>query len=197
MFDALETNIVDIITLDLTLGNDSGLEIAKQIRRKWDIPVLMITGKATPSDRLNGLETGADDYIVKPFMMREVILRVRRTLTLYGREIARTSSVAFDSTTFELGRSTVKHADGSSVELTEIEVKLLEIFVRHPGRIMNRDQLSRAVLGRPWSPQDRVIDGHVARLRRKLEHGSEELDLIRSVRGIGYLFSCEVKLLPR
>lgn len=192
LFDVLQHEEVDLITLDLVLGDEDGLDIARRLRTTRNLPILMISGKTEPYDRVHGLECGADDYITKPFHIREVLLRIERTLERYTHEISGGEEVVFDHSAFDLQRKVVRHIDGSPLELTGIELRLLELFVRHPGRVLSRDDISQALHGREWSPYDRTIDGHVARLRRKIEPPGEAPTLIRSVRGVGYVFTGEV-----
>ena len=193
MFAALERDNFDMVTLDLILGADDGLVLARELRARWNIPVLMITGKGQPIDRVRGLEHGADDYIVKPFLIREVILRMRNTLARYRSVVAADGPLVYDHSAFDSRSGTVRHADGSVIELTGIEQQLFELLARHPGRVLSRDEISQALHGRDWSPFDRTIDGHIARLRRKLEPPGEAPVLIRSVRGVGYVFAGEIR----
>lgn len=193
MFALLAETRFDLITLDLVLGPDDGLQLARELRGTWNIPVLMITGMAEPIDRVRGLEHGADDYIVKPFLIREVVLRIRNTLERYERTVNGDGPLVYDHSAFDTRTGTVRHADGSVVELTEIERQLFELLARHPGRVLSRDEISRVLHGRDWSPYDRSIDGHIARLRRKLEPPGEAPTLIRSVRGVGYVLAAAVR----
>ena len=193
LFAALDGNHVDLVTLDLMLGQEDGLDLARELRMQRNVPILMISARTDPFDRVRGLESGADDYIVKPFHIREVILRIRNTLDRYSHAVGGNHTVVFDHSAFDLRRRLVERLDGTPVDLTGIELQLLELFVRHPGRVLSRDDISRALHGRDWSPYDRTIDGHVARLRRKVEPGGDEPTLIRSVRGVGYVFTGEVK----
>lgn len=196
LFRQIEHRRIDLVTLDLTLGSEDGLELALEIRKRLNLPILMISGRSEPFDRVRGLECGADDYIVKPFHIREVVLRIRKVLEAYSRPVSAEATVLFDHSEFDLKRQIVRHLDGSPVDLTETERKLLELFVRHPGRVLSRDDISQALFARDWSPLDRTIDGHVARLRRKIEPAGEKPLLIRSVRGVGYVFSGEVQPVP-
>ncbi len=193
MFAALEAGRFDAVTLDLMLGQDDGLDLARDLRHRWNIPVLMITGKGHPVDRVTGLDHGADDYIVKPFHIREVILRIRNTLDRYRVTIRSDGPFAFDHSTYDRRDGVIHHLDGSTVDLTGIERQIFELFTDQPGRVFSRDDISRALHGRDWSPFDRTIDGHVARLRRKLEPPGEAPTLIRSVRGVGYVFAGEIR----
>lgn len=196
MFAALETAPFDLVTLDLGLGADDALPLARELRARWNIPVIMITGKGLPIDRVQGLELGADDYIVKPFHIREVILRIGNTLDRYKMPVTGTGPLLYDHSTFDSRTGTVRHEDGSMIELTGIEQQIFELLARHPGRVLSRDEISQVLHGRDWSPFDRTIDGHVARLRRKLEPTGEAPVLIRSVRGVGYVFAGDVRPAP-
>lgn len=196
MFAELARSDFDLVTLDLCLAQDDGLTLARELRARWNIPVLMITGKGDPVDRLHGLEQGADDYIVKPFHIGEVILRIRMTLDRYRPHKPPSGAVAYDHSTFDIRSGSVHHADGSVIELTGIEQQLFTLFASNPGRVLSRDDISQALHGRDWSPFDRSIDGHVARLRRKLEPAGEAPVLIRSVRGVGYVFAGEIRPAP-
>ena len=187
MIGCLETLDVDLITLDLALGADDGLAIARELRKRWNIPILMITGKANPIDRVTGLEHGADDYIVKPFHIREVVLRIRNTLARYRGALNRDKPAVPDLEIAVAPSGIVSQFAEVIAELTGLERRLLDLFARFPGRILTRDEISQALHGRDWSPYDRTIDGHIARLRRKLEQCQTAPSVIRSVRGVGYV----------
>lgn len=192
MIGCLETLNVDLVTLDLALGADDGLSIARELRKRWNIPILMITGKANPIDRVTGLEHGADDYIVKPFHIREVVLRIHNTLARYRGPLNRDKPVT-PVLELSVAQSGIAAQFASVItELTGLERRLLDLFAQCPGRILTRDEISQALHGRDWSPYDRTIDGHIARLRRKLEHGQIVPSVIRSVRGVGYVLDAMV-----
>lgn len=201
MMRALETKRISLITLDLSLGRKDGLELAREIRAVRNIPIVMITGRSEPMDRVVGLEHGADDYIAKPFHIREVVLRIKSVLKRYGllddqRAFIETCSRRYEFHTFVLdaAKRELRSADGAVVELTETELRLLELFVRNPARVVSRDEIWQMLRGHDWSPLDRAIDGHVARLRRKIESPTEEEPrMIKSVRGVGYVFTEEVR----
>lgn len=196
MFARLDQERYDLVTLDICLGADDGLNLARELRARWNTPVVMITGLGQPMDRVRGLEHGADDYIVKPFLIREVVLRIRHTLDRYRKPYVDKGPLVYDHSAFDSRSGTVRHADGSTVELTEIEQRLFELLASHPGRILSRDEISQALHGRDWSPFDRSIDGHVARLRRKLEPPGDAPVLIRSVRGVGYVLAAAITAEP-
>ncbi|HWJ19823.1 MAG TPA: response regulator transcription factor [Geobacterales bacterium] len=197
---SLEIYPIKLITLDLKLDHQDGLGLAREIRASRNVPIIMITGCDTPLDRVAGLELGADDYITKPFHIKEVVIRVRRVLATYGvldpapPMVSNPSCYAFDSFLFEARKQELRFASGPLIELTETEVRLLELFLTYPGRVLSRDEISQMLRGHEWSPLDRIIDGHVSRLRRKIDSpGKEETSLIKSVRGVGYVFAAEVR----
>lgn len=202
MLRQLDSNPIKLITLDLKLGHLNGLELAREIRATRNIPIIMITGCDTPLDRVEGLEHGADDYITKPFHIREIVIRVRRVLATYEALEAppqtqqRGECFAFDEFVFDARKQELKTSSGAPVELTETESRLLELFLKYPGRVLSRDEITQLLRGHDWSPLDRMIDGHVSRLRRKIDSpAGGEARLIRSVRGVGYVFAGGVRLL--
>lgn len=201
----LEAGPIDLITLDLDLGGENGLLLAREVREQHNIPIVMITGKGDVFDRVAGLEQGADDYIVKPFHIREVLMRTRNVLRRYelesvAEDVGNSISIPverykFDGSVLDVLRRELKTLNGEIIDLTDAEFDLLSIFLKQPARILSRDELMRALNGRDWSPEDRTIDGHIARLRRKIDSRTEMPELIRSVRGVGYVFTGEVERL--
>ncbi len=194
----LEKHDVDLVTLDLGLGPDEGFSFARDLREKKNVPVILVTGRADPQDRVRGLENGADDYITKPFHFREIVMRIEQVLRRYELEESQQAEhvpkqIDFDHCVFDTHKRFVRKTNGDDLDLTETELRLLEIFVRHPGRVLSRDEISLNLRGQEWSPLDRTIDGHVARLRRKIETDTDGPQLIKSVRGVGYVFTGEVK----
>jgi two-component system, OmpR family, response regulator len=190
---------IKLITLDLRLGGLDGLDYARELRAVRNIPIVMITGCDTPLDRVTGLERGADDYITKPFHIREVVIRVKRALCVYGFLDPQAPAddqphiYAFSDFIFDVRKQELRSAAGALIELTETELRILDLFLKHPGRVLSRDEITQLLRGHNWSPLDRMIDGHVSRLRRKLDvQGYEEPRLIRSVRGVGYVFAGNV-----
>jgi DNA-binding response OmpR family regulator len=189
--------IPDLITLDLTLGSEDGLELAREVRATCNVPIIMITGKGDTVDRVVGLELGADDYITKPFQLREVLARVRAVLRRYGAmEAARPAAQAherygFDTMVLDVTQREFSR-DGVPQELTTAEFNLLAIFVKRPHRVLTRDNIMDLLKGHEWSPIDRSIDALIGRLRKKLEHDAEQPRLIKTVRGIGYAFTADV-----
>ena len=196
----LETYPIKLITLDLKLDHQEGLGLAREIRASRNVPIIMITGCDTPLDRVVGLEQGADDYITKPFHIKEVVIRVRRVLVTYGvldavpPKAIDPPCYAFDAFLFDARKQELRSAGGALIELTETEARLLELFLKQPGRVLSRDEISQMLRGHEWSPLDRLVDGHVSRLRRKIDSpGKEEPSLIKSIRGVGYVFAAEVR----
>jgi two-component system OmpR family response regulator len=196
---------ISLLTLDLKLGGEDGLKLARDLRAKRNTPIVMITGKGDPIDRVVGLELGADDYIAKPFLMREVVARVRAVLRRYQAAEAGPvpeatgseggSRYTFDGWTLDTLRREVRAPDGAPCDLTTAEFNLLQILVQRPGRVLSRDELMDLLKGHDWTPMDRSIDGLVARLRKKIEPESERPQLVKTVRGVGYVFAGNVRRL--
>jgi DNA-binding response OmpR family regulator len=204
LFNCLTAYPIKLITLDLGLGQQDGLELALEIRGTHNVPIVMITGRDTPLDRVAGLEHGADDYITKPFHIREVSIRVHSVLARYGilgdgsipglvKKEGVPQKYAFNSGVLDRHKRELKRADGAFIDLTETEFRVLELFLKHPGRVLSRDDIMQMLKGQDWAPLDRVVDGHVARLRRKIEAPTEESRMIKSVRGVGYVFTGRVQ----
>ena len=197
----LDASPVSLVTLDLKLGGEDGLKVARELRAARNTPIIMITGKGDAVDRIVGLELGADDYIPKPFLMREVVARIRAVLRRYavrseGPGEAPTGDgkrYSFEGWTVDLTRREVRDPEGAIRELTTSEFNLLALFVQKPGRVLSRDELMDLLKGHDWTPMDRSIDALVARLRKKLEPDSERPQLVKTVRGIGYVFAGSVK----
>ncbi|WP_138935010.1 response regulator [Roseovarius arcticus] len=198
----LKSEDVQLITLDLQLGADSGLEIAKRIRQTSTVPIIIVTGQSDVIDRVVGLEVGADDYITKPFHVREVLARVRSVLrrslqtdVAPSAEQAKTvgeGSVTFDSMTAHLDRFELLDRNGDMAEMTSGDFRMLTVFLQNPKRIMSRDRLMDLLKGTDWAPLDRTIDNQIARLRKKIERDPKSPLLIKTVRGIGYMFAEDV-----
>ncbi len=200
--ELLSSHPVSLVTLDLKLGGEDGLRVARELRAAKNTPMIMITGKGDSVDRIVGLELGADDYIPKPFVMREVIARIRAVLRRYAAGAESHGAAAesgggprygFDGWSVDISRREVRDPIGAARELTTAEFNLLALFVQKPGRVLSRDELMDLLKGHDWTPMDRSIDALVARLRKKLEPDSERPQLVKTVRGIGYVFAGAVK----
>jgi two-component system response regulator CpxR len=183
------TNRYAAVVLDVMLPGMSGLDVLKQLRQKSVVPVLMLTARGSELDRILGLELGADDYLPKPFNPRELVARLRailrRTNTVAGAGGAHPVHLA-DVELHPESRSV--SCSGKTVSLTGAEFDLLHAFLRSPGKIISREDLTQAALGRPMSPMDRSIDVHVSNLRRKLGPYDGEQERIKAIRGSGYVY---------
>jgi DNA-binding response OmpR family regulator len=197
----LEKHPVTLITLDINLPGQDGFALAREIRAQRNVPIIMISGKQDPIDQVIGLELGADDYITKPFNLREVLARVRAVLRRYQHDERPAASLTgqsndrygFDGFVLSIPRRELTDANGRVVELTAAEFNLLELLVMRPARVMTRDNIMDALKGHDWSPMDRSIDTLVARLRKKVEGDTDHPRLIKTVRGVGYVFAAEVR----
>lgn len=192
----------DLVLLDLVLPNEDGFSLARFIRQQGPIPIIMLTGKSDVVDRVAGLEAGADDYISKPFHLREVLARIRTVLRRHGAPSVappppagpstESETLVFQDWRLDLLRRELRHADGRNIALTTGEFDLLRAFALNPNRVMNRDHLMDVVKGREWSAFDRAIDAQVVRLRKKIERDPSRPELIKTVRGAGYIFATNV-----
>jgi DNA-binding response OmpR family regulator len=193
----LDRHPVSLITLDLNLGPENGLDLARQVRQQHNVPIIMLTGKGDPIDRVVGLELGADDYLAKPFELRELLARVRAVLRRSNTTSAPEPSrgrLEFEGWAFDLnGRELSRQHTGERLELTTGEFNLLEMFVKRPHRVLSRDDIMDLLKGHDWSPLDRSIDNLIARLRKKIEPDPDHPRLIKTVRGVGYTFAAEVR----
>lgn len=201
----LEQGPVSLITLDLTLGSDDGLALAREVRASRNIPIIMISAKDDEIDRVVGLELGADDYITKPFSPREVVARVRAVLRRYGATgpvtaasggsdaVATAPRLNFEGGSLDSTRREFTRPDGSLVDLTTAEFNLLEMLLKHPQRVLTRDEIMNLLKGHDWNPFDRSVDQAVARLRKKVELDADQPRYIKTVRGVGYVFATQVR----
>lgn len=185
-----------LVLLDLGLPGEDGFAIARQLREHWSCGLVIVTGRGDAVDKVVGLEVGADDYITKPFDMRELLARVKAVLRRLAprAETAAASAAAPTSETLrfshwqiDLAARRLTGPDGE-VPLTTGEFELLQVFVKHPGRVLSRDFLLEQTRGREAAPFDRTIDVQVGRLRKKIEADAENPQIIKSVRGAGYVF---------
>jgi two-component system phosphate regulon response regulator PhoB len=179
------TELPDLVVLDLMLPGLLGTEICRRLRQEpttTDIPVLMLTARGEEIDRVVGFEVGADDYVVKPFSVREVVLRVKALLRRSGEAPAEGNSLRFGSLAIDMERHRVT-VDGREVELTTLEYKLLLTLAERHGRVQSREGLLQDVWGYHYTGDTRTVDTHITRLRTKLGRASA---MIRTLRGFGY-----------
>jgi DNA-binding response OmpR family regulator len=178
----------DLLVLDLGLPGRDGLDVAREVRRRSDTPIVMLTARGDEAERIVGLELGADDYVVKPFSPKELVARVRAVLrrsSAAGRrdEVIRAADVVIDT-----GKMQVRAGD-RVVELTPTEFELLTTLARQPGRVFTRSQLLDAVHGVAIESYERAIDAHVKNIRRKLEPDTRSPRYLQTVHGVGYRFA--------
>jgi DNA-binding response OmpR family regulator len=183
---ALE-NKYDLVILDVMLPVVNGFTVLGQLRRRKDVPVILLTARVHRNDRIAGLERGADDYLMKPFDPDELLARVRAVLRRGERVPAGDAVKTYGDIRVNLRAREVWNA-GQIVELTALEFDILELLLRSVGRIVSRDELTATLLEREATPYDRSLDVHISHLRKKLERGGA---LIRTVRGVGYVFSAD------
>ncbi len=201
--EQLAQQAIDLITLDLNLGGENGFDLVREIRTTRNVPIVMITGKGDTIDRVVGLELGADDYIAKPFQLREVVARIRAVLRRYdsipdtvaSAPVARPDDECYLFGDLELSipHRNLKSTDGAVRDLTTSEFNLLVEFVKRPSRVLSRDNIMDLLKGHEWSPADRSIDSLIVRLRRKIEPDPSAPQFIKTVRGVGYVFAADVE----
>jgi two-component system phosphate regulon response regulator OmpR len=195
----------DLVLLDLVMPGEDGLSLARHIRQRGRTPIIMLTGKGDVIDRVAGLEAGADDYIAKPFHLREVLARIRTVLRRAAPTAdtagpppatpiadAKDTPIAFAGFRLDPVRRELRRSSGELVGLTSSEYDLLCAFARRPNRVLSRNQLIDLAKGRDWAVNDRAIDAQVVRLRRKIERDPKNPELIKTVRGTGYVLAAAV-----
>ena len=189
----------DIVVLDLMLPGESGLALCRDLRAESSLPVIMLTARGEEVDRIVGLEMGADDYLAKPFSPRELLARIRsilrraRSLAMPGR--AGAHQVRFAGWLLDFSARQLVAPDGVVVSLSGAEFKLLAVFVEHPNRVLDRNQLMDLTVGRDGAPVDRSIDVQVSRLRMRLREDAREPRIIKTVRNEGYVLAAVVERL--
>lgn len=192
----IEQGIPDVVLLDVGLPGEDGLSLARYLREHHDIGIIMVSGAGQTVDRIIGLEVGADDYIAKPFDPRELHARVKSVIRRYQRQAppqeqsqAETSEARrIGELILNLQSRQLQDAQGQEIPLTAMEFDLLLVFVERPNRVLSRDQLLNLTQHRDWDPYDRSIDIRIARLRKKLETDADKPQIIRTVRGMGYMY---------
>ncbi len=194
---ALSQSSFQLVVLDLMLPGESGLEFARALRRKSDVPIVMLTALGEEIDRIVGLELGADDYLAKPFNPRELLARIRAVMRRANdpaeeKGFGKFNKLSFGGWVLELSRRRLLSPDGVETPLTGGEYELLVILVERANQVLTRDMLMDLLRGRQTGPFDRAIDVAISRLRRKLEDDGRHAQLIKTVRGGGYVLAAEV-----
>jgi two-component system response regulator BaeR len=187
-FTWLQNNQPMLVVLDLMLPGKDGLDICREIRKTSDIPVIMTTAKVEEVDRLIGLELGADDYLCKPFSLRELVARVKTVLRRFDHAQAISRDVVANTELTLLADSAQAKMGEHCVELTMVEVNLLKLLMHHPRQIFSRDQIIDRIYDDRRVVSDRTVDSHIKKLRKKLQSLNTEHDYIHSVYGAGYRF---------
>ncbi|MFL7793724.1 MAG: response regulator [Anaerolineae bacterium] len=181
----------DLIVLDLNLPEMDGLDVCRALRRESDVPIIMLTARVDETDRLIGLELGADDYITKPFSPRELVARVRAVLRRVRGGVHQPGLIRAGDLEIDLPGHRVTRA-GETIDLTRSEFNLLALLAQHPGQTFTREQLLGRLHGVAYDGYDRSVDAHVKNLRRKLEIDPSEPRYVLTVYGVGYKFTDEV-----
>lgn len=198
--EALAGYAIDCVISDIMMPGEDGLSLTRHIRATSEIPVILLTAKSEETERIIGLEMGADDYVVKPFSPRELLARIKVILRRAGSGSAHQrapdqQSYGFGGWVLKAGERTLVDRDGVSVALSTGEYQLLLALVTHPQQVLSRDQLLDLTRGREASAFDRAIDNQVSRLRRKIESDPKTPELIKTVWGGGYTLATDVKKL--
>lgn len=201
LWQALKKHAVDLVVLDLMLPDADGMALCRDLRSRSSLPVLMLTARGEETDRILGIEMGADDYLVKPFSPRELLARIksilRRTRALPPNLKPDTQRcLAFAGWKLDTATRALTGPDGVVTPLSGVEYRLLRILLDHPNRVLHRDQLVELIHGREAEPYDRAIDVQVSRLRQRLQDDGREARLIKTVRGEGYVLAAAVEGLP-
>ena len=198
MYAVLADTKIDLIVLDLRLPGKDGLTLARELRQSSTIPIIMLTAKDDVIDRVVGLESGADDYVPKPFHPRELLARIRavlrRLISAQGQKISADAPLPLNFAGWCLNCDSrqLLSPQGLEVPLSPVEFDLLSIFLQHPNRVLSRDFLLDQTRGRTAMPFDRAIDVHISHLRKKLEKNPKNPRVIKTIRNAGYIFSVPV-----
>lgn len=194
----IDSRDIDVVLLDLGLPGEDGFSLTRYLRERWKGALIIVTGRGDSIDRVVGLELGADDYVTKPFDLRELLARVRSVLRRASESAGSTASstqsvVRFNGFRLNTGSRELFDRAGKPVALTSGEFDLLSAFIANPNRVLSRDDLMNRMHGRDAGPYDRAIDVQIGRLRRKLETDPGQPALFKSVRGAGYIFVARVE----
>jgi two-component system OmpR family response regulator len=195
----LKDQSIDLVVLDIMLPGEDGLSLCRGLADASGPPVILLTAMAAPTERVAGLESGAEDYVVKPFDPRELVARIKVVLRRLGRAIAgprRSTRYAFGGWTLDLDKRELQDVKGAPVILSSAEFRLLRAMVERPGTVLTRDQLLDLTRGGEAQTFDRSIDSQISRLRKKLEADPRRPSLLKTSWGDGYVFTADVQALP-
>lgn len=190
----LEDGSVSLVLLDINMPGEDGLSVLRTLRSSGVLPVIMLTAAGDTVDRIVGLELGADDYLSKPVDLRELAARIRAVLrragdkALEAAEFRQRKRFPFGKASLDIDAAKLTDEDGNEIPLTAMEFNLLKLFARNRGRVLNRDQILEGAHDQSWDPFDRSIDIRISRIRRKIERNPQKPEVIRTVRGVGYVY---------
>jgi len=202
MWAKLNQREPDLIVLDLMLPGVDGLTLARELRAKTNVGIIILTGKHDPVDTIVGLEVGADDYVTKPFDKRELLARIRSVLRRYSgssqpdrrdEKVHSSEVLRFNGWQMKLDSYELISPDGETINLSNHEFRLLTVLVQNSRMILSRDQILQRISRRNWMPDDRSVDVTIGKLRKVIEEDSNKPKLIRTVRGVGYQFTGKVE----
>lgn len=193
MRDVMGREPVSIVILDLRMPGEDGFTLCQELNKQPGIGIIMLTGSAETVDKVIGLEMGADDYVAKPFELRELLARVKSVMRRLNQPQASEDQapgreVKVGALILGIDDRTLRDVEGNYLPLTSMEYDLLRVFVEHPNKVLNRDQLLDLAHNRSWDPFDRSIDVRITRLRKKIEPDPNNPRLIKTIRGVGYVF---------
>lgn len=192
----LHRHSINLIVLDVMMPGDDGFSLCKSLRIKSNIPVIMLTASSEETDRIIGLELGADDYMNKPFNPRELLARIKAVLRRTDdkdSDIPKSQRVRFSDWTLDLLQRKLINTSGEECALSGADFDLLHLFIQQPAKVISREDLFKQIKGRDLNPYDRSIDVQISRLRQKLELSTEHKQLIKTVRGQGYVLIADVE----
>ncbi len=189
----------DLAILDVMLGLDNGFALCRDISKISDIPIIFLSGRIEDTEKILGLELGADDYVTKPVNPRELLARIRSVLrrrdpkpVMQTDELLRAANVVFGGWTLDAINQEIVREDGTKLDLSTGEARLLQVFVNHPNEVLSRDQLSAITKGRQIDPLDRRIDNYISRIRKKIEIDPQKPQLLKTHWGAGYVLCCDI-----
>jgi len=187
-----QADTLSLVILDVMLPDTDGFVLCRQVRQRSNVPIIMLTASSDETDRIVGLELGADDYIAKPYSPRELLARIKAILRRSAQDTPTARYYRFVGFTLDLTERKVLDPDGEQVALTGMDFQLLKYFVEHPGIVLDRSLLCEETRGRDAGPMDRSLDVQISRLRLRLHDDGKQPALIKTVRGAGYVFSADV-----